>query len=100
MTRHFYNPIIEKINNYGCTSREVAWLVDLFAYEIVKRLSVTKQAEAQWSDLTSVYGAKQHGIEQFSLRVEYRNIGNQEQWLGVFEHDDKRLKVIATLEND
>ena len=65
MTRHLYKPIIEKINNHGCATREVAWLVDLFAYEIVKRLSVTMQAEACWSDLTTVYGAKQHGIEHF-----------------------------------
>jgi hypothetical protein len=99
MTRHLYKPTIEKINNHGCTTREVAWLVDLFAYEIVKRLSVTMQVEAQWSDLTTVYGAKQHGIEQFSLRVECKNIGGRKQWFGVFEHDNKRLQVIATLEN-
>jgi hypothetical protein len=99
MTRHLYKPIIEKINNHGCTTREVAWLVDLFAYEIVKRLSVTMQVEAQWDDLTTIYGAKKHGIEHFHLRVERKHIGGREQWLGVFEHDGKKLQVIATLEN-
>jgi hypothetical protein len=99
MTKHFYNPIIERINNHGCTTREVAWLVDLFAYEIVKRLSVTMQTEAKWDDLTSVYGAKQRDIEQFSLRVERKNIGGREQWLGLFEHDYKRLQVIVAFES-
>lgn len=100
MTVYFYKPITERINNYGCTIREVAWLVDLFAYEVIKRLGSTTKTEAHWDNLEGFYGAKQRHIDHFNLKVERKNIGNKEQWLGVFKHDSKILEVITTIEKD
>ena len=97
MAAIFYKPIIERINNHGCTSIEVTWLIDIFISGI-KKLSRTAELEAYWDSLADFYEAHERNIDGFSLKIERKKIVSKEQWLGTFEKQDKRLELIATFE--
>ena len=96
MAAIFYKPIIERINNHGCTSIEVTWLIDIFISGI-KKLSRTAELEAYWDSLADFYEAHERNIDEFSLKIERKDVGSK-QWLGTFEKQDKRLELIATFE--
>lgn len=98
MAALFHKPIIERINNHGCTLKEATWLIDVFI-SAIKITSATDELEANWNNLTNFYASHERNIDQFSLRVEYKGIGSKKQWLGTFEKEDKRLELTATFED-
>lgn len=96
MSKLFYKAMIEYVKNEKCTDQEMEALLDAFEHTI-KRMGTTLANKA-WYDLKNYTTAKQSGIDQFRLIVERKNILGQEQWHGVFEHGNRRLNVIGTLE--
>lgn len=98
MSRLFYKAIIEDVQNDKCSDAEVDALLDIYA-GTVKRTATTSARKA-WFELGDFACAKVMGVNHFTLMLERRQIGGQEQWWGSFECDQKVLKVIATLERN
>ena len=65
----------------------------------VKRTATTLARKA-WFQLEDFANAKSQGIDRFTLTVDRIDVRGQEQWWGIFEHGNKNLKVIATLEKN
>lgn len=95
MNKLCYKAMIEDVKNEKCTDAEMEALLDAFEYTIKRMTSLANKA---WYDLKDYVTSKQKGIDQFTLIVERKNVLGQRQWHGVFEHDNKRLSVIGTLE--
>ncbi|MFH1159108.1 MAG: hypothetical protein V1721_09580 [Pseudomonadota bacterium] len=98
MSKLHYKAIIEDVQNEKCTDRELEILLDIFT-RTVKKTAVTLARKA-WFDLNDFSGAKENGLNGFSLTLEKHTKTGAEQWRGTFEKFGKRLKVLATLERD
>lgn len=96
MSKLFYKTMIEDIQNKKCTDWEQEALQNAFEYT-VKKMAFT-QARKAWYALEDYTTAKQYGIDRFTLMIERKEVLGQEQWHGVFECDNKNLKIIGTLE--
>lgn len=98
MGKLFYKAIIGDIQNNKCTDQELENLLDIFEYTI--RYMATTLARKSWYELKDYATAKQRGIDRFTLVLEKRIICDQEQYWGIFEHGNRKLKVIGTLSKD
>lgn len=98
MSRLFYKPIIEDVQNENCTDAEREALLD--AFEHTMKHVATTLARKAWFELQDYALAKKQGIDGFSLMIERENVLGQDHWTGVFENGEKSLKVIGTLERD
>ena len=96
MRKLFYKAIIEDIHNENCTHAEQEALLDTFEYTMKKM--ATTLARKSWYALEDYADSKQLNIEHFTLTLEYKKILDHEQWHGIFEHGNKILTVIGTLE--
>jgi len=96
MSKLFYKVIIEDIQNENCTEAETDALLNAFEHTL-KRMASTL-ARRSWYVLRDFATAKKYGIERFNLMIKCKQINNCNQWQGVFECENKKLSVIATLE--
>lgn len=96
MSKLFYKAMIEDIQRDQCSHAEVEHLLDTFTHT-VKKVATTAARKA-WFQLADFANAKNHGIDRFTLTVERVDIRGHEQWWGIFEYGNKKLKVIATLQ--
>ncbi len=92
----YYKTIIEDVTHECCSDTEIEILLDIYE-RTIKKLATTLAyyAEYRLADFTN---AKAYGIDGFTLKVKKRMICSQEQWHGHYEHNDKNLTIIATLE--
>lgn len=88
--------MIEDIQNDGCTDAQIEALLDAYIYTLKKAAAIL--ARKTWFELKDYATSKQHGIENFNLTLEQKDILGQKQWYGVFEDGSKSLKIIGTLE--
>ena len=96
MSKLFYKAMIEDIRNEKCSKAEMSALLDAFAYTVKKM--ATTLARKSWFELKDYATSKRNGIDQFTLMLERKDVNGQEQWHGTFEHGNKNLTVIGTLE--
>jgi len=98
MSKLFYKAMIEDIQNEKCTDAEIVSLLDIFEYTMKK--TATTLARKAWFELKDFQTARKFKLEDFTLFIEKRVMGDQEQWWGTFESPCKNLKVMGTLERD
>lgn len=98
MSKLFYKAMIEDVRSDKCSDAEIEVLLDIFS-NTVKHMAITL-ARKCWFELSDFASSKAAGVDGFSLTIERRKIGAQEQWWGSFDYGNKNLKVIATLEKD
>jgi hypothetical protein len=96
MNKLFYKVIFEDIQNENCTEAETEALLNAFE-NTLKRMATTL-ARRSWYVLGDFATAKKYGIERFNLMIESKQINDCNLWQGVFECENKKLSVIATLE--
>lgn len=92
----YYKAMFEDICLERCSDTEIKILLDIYE-RTVKKLATTLAYYAEYR-LEDFATAKQHKLENFTLRIEKRIICGQEQWHGRYEHGRKNLTIIATLE--
>lgn len=97
MTRKiYYKAMFEDIRHERCSDTEIEILLDIFE-RTVKILATTLAYYAEYR-LADFAMARQYGVDQFILKIEKRIICGYEQWHGLYEHGQKNLTIIATLE--
>jgi len=91
-----YKALIEDCVNDKCSTVEQENLLAIYG-STVKRLATTLARKACY-ELADFAGAKEQGIDGFSLVIEKQEFKDGEHWVGVFKSGYKNLKIIARLE--
>lgn len=96
MSKIYYRAIIEDVQNEKCTESEISSLLDVFEYAV--KTIATTLAKKAWFDLKDFSTAKERGIDRFTLSLHKQTINKQEQWTGVFEYGQKKVRILGVLE--
>ena len=96
MSKLHYKALIEDCVNDKCSTAEQEQLLAIYG-STVKRLATTLARKASY-ELADFAGAKEQGIDGFSLVIEKQEFNDGEHWVGVFKNGHKNLKIIARLE--
>lgn len=96
MSKMFWKPIIDDVQNTGCNDNEIEALLDGFCYAMqYTACTLARKAEFHLEDFAS---SKQKGISDFTLTLEKYPNTDTEQWTGIFSAEGKKLEVFGSLE--
>jgi len=96
--KEFWKPIIDDVQNEGCSDIERERLLDMF--ELLMREMADTRLRKGWYDLSDFRYAEEKGISGFNVMLERYPDAGFEQWIGVFESSGKKMRVFGTLSPD
>ena len=91
----FWKPSVDDIQNEGCDEQEVELLCDYFEH-CMREIACTKCRKGFY-DMADFTTAVERGVGEFKLTMEKHPHASVEQWIGIFENKNKKLRLFGML---
>jgi len=98
MSKRNQRKIIEDVRQHGVPEFDVSELIDVFAYA-VNSIAPTLARRA-WFELGDFKSSSKSSVKRYSLDLSRKLLVDREIWIGHFEHNEKWLEVMGSLEDE
>ncbi len=95
-SKMYWKPSVDDIQNTGCSEAEVQYLCDIF--ESRMREMACTLCRKGFYELKDFHEADKRGLAGFTLVMEKYPHAGVEQWIGVFEEGNKKLRLFGMLD--